>query len=33
MTWQEFCEGLHARYGATQIQEFFDELIKLQQVH
>lgn len=32
MTWQEFCEGLHARYDATQFQDFFDELIKLQQV-
>lgn len=32
MTWQEFCDGLHARYGATQFQDFFGELIKLQQV-
>ncbi|KAK9179225.1 hypothetical protein WN943_028424 [Citrus x changshan-huyou] len=32
LTWQEFCDGLHARYGATQFQDFFGELIKLQQV-
>ena len=30
MTWQDFCDGLHARYGATQFQDFFSELIKLQ---
>ncbi|KAA8544487.1 hypothetical protein F0562_022473 [Nyssa sinensis] len=32
MTWQEFCDGLHARYGPSQFQDFFGELIKLQQV-
>ncbi|KAH9766092.1 hypothetical protein KPL70_002068 [Citrus sinensis] len=32
LTWQEFCDSLHARYGATQFQDFFGELIKLQQV-
>ncbi|KAA8542515.1 hypothetical protein F0562_023667 [Nyssa sinensis] len=32
MTWKEFTDGLHARYGPTQFQDFFGELTKLQQV-
>ncbi|KAA8517098.1 hypothetical protein F0562_017391 [Nyssa sinensis] len=32
MTWQEFCDDLHTRYGPSQFQDFFGELIKLQQV-
>ncbi|KAL4191008.1 hypothetical protein AMTRI_Chr07g78690 [Amborella trichopoda] len=32
MTWQTFCDRLHARYGPTQFQDFFGEFAKLQQI-
>ncbi|XP_043725863.1 uncharacterized protein LOC122672458 [Telopea speciosissima] len=31
VTWADFCEGLHARFGLTPFQDFFGELAKLQQ--
>lgn len=31
VTWADFKEGLHNRYGPTQFQDFFGELSKLQQ--
>ncbi|XP_077236504.1 uncharacterized protein LOC143878006 [Tasmannia lanceolata] len=31
VSWKEFSEGLHSRYGPTQFLDFFGELTKLQQ--
>ncbi|KAL4186481.1 hypothetical protein AMTRI_Chr09g14350 [Amborella trichopoda] len=31
-SWYEFKSSLHARYGPTQFQDFFGDLIKLQQI-
>ncbi|KAK0573353.1 hypothetical protein LWI29_006880 [Acer saccharum] len=32
LTWQEFQDGLDLRFGVTKFQDFFEDLIKLQQV-
>lgn len=31
ITWEDFIQGLHSRYGPTQYQDFFGDLTKLQQ--